>query len=104
MAGGQSLQGDGICVEAVAPAPNSTPEILAAAEQYRGALMWAPEDAAIRAKLADIYLTLAKAHYDKREYAGAEARLVEAAKFVDKDSPQGRTLADYQQRLSAIRR
>jgi hypothetical protein len=80
-------------------------DVLAAAEQYRGALLWAPQDAAIRAKLADIYLALAKAHYDKREYAGAEARLGEAAKYVsDATSPQGRALADYQQRLSAIRR
>lgn len=79
-------------------------DVLAAAEQYRGALLWAPQDAALRAKVADIYLALAKAHYDKREYAGAEARLVEAAKFVDRASPQGKTLADYQHRLAEIRR
>ena len=77
---------------------------LAAAEQYRGALLWAPQDAVIRAKLADIYLGLAKQHYDKREYAGAEVRLGEAAKFADPASPQGKVLADYQHRLSAIRR
>ena len=79
-------------------------DVLAAAEQYRGALLWAPEDAALRAKVADIYLALAKAHYDKREYAGAEARLGEAAKFADRASPQGKMVADYQQRLAAIRR
>ena len=80
-------------------------DVLAAAEQYRGALMWAPDDAATRAKLADIYLALAKEHYAKREFAGMEVRLGEAAKFVgDPASPQGRMLADYQQRLSAIRR
>ena len=78
---------------------------LAAAEQYRGALMWAPDDIAIRAKLADIYLTLAKEHYAKREYAGMEMRLGQAAKYVgDPASPEGRILADYRQRLSAIRR
>lgn len=80
-------------------------DVLAAAEQYRGALMWAPDDAATRAKLADIYLALAKEHYAKREFAGMEVRLGEAAKFVgDPASPQGRVLADYRQRLSAIRR
>ena len=80
-------------------------DVLAAAEQYRGALMWAPDDAATRAKLADIYLALAKEHYARREYAGAQVRLGEAAKFVqDPASPQGRVLEDYQQRLSAIRR
>jgi len=78
---------------------------LAAAEQYRGALMWAPEDDATRAKLADLYLALAKEHYARREYAGVEVRLGEAAKFVrDPASPQGRMLADYRQRLAAIRR
>lgn len=80
-------------------------DALAAAEQYRGALMWAPDDAETRAKLADIYLALAKEHYARREYAGAQVRLGEAAKFVqDPASPQGRVLEDYQQRLSAIRR
>lgn len=80
-------------------------DVLAAAEQYRGALIWAPDDAATRAKLADVYLELAKDHYAKREYSGVEVRLREAAKFVgDPASPQGRMLEDYRQRLSAIRR
>jgi len=80
-------------------------DVLAAAEQYRGALMWAPDDAAIRAKLADLYLALARQHYLQRQYAGAELRLGQAAKFVgDPASPQGRMLEDYRQRLSAIRR
>ncbi len=80
-------------------------DVLAAAEQYRGALIWAPEDAATRAKLADLYLALAKDHYAKREYSGAELRLGQAAKFVgDPASPEGRMLEDYRQRLAAIRR
>jgi hypothetical protein len=79
-------------------------DVLAAAEQYRGALLWAPEDPVLRAKLADIYLALTKAHYDKREYAGAEARLGEAAKYAVRGSPQGNMVEDYKQRLSAIRR
>ena len=78
---------------------------MAAAEQYRGALMWNANDAATRDKLADIYLTLAREHYDKREYAGADVRLKEAAKYAtDPSSPQGVMLADYQKRLAAIRR
>ena len=78
---------------------------MAAAEQYRGALMWDANDAATRAKLADIYLGLAREHFDKREYAGADARLTEAAKYAtDPSSPQGVMLDDYRRRLSAIRR
>ena len=78
---------------------------MAAAEQYRGALMWDANDAATRGKLADIYLTLAREHFDRREYAGADARLTEAEKYVpDPASPQGVMLAEYRQRLSAIRR
>jgi hypothetical protein len=80
-------------------------DALAAAEQYRGALMWDPNDEVTRAKLADLYLALARQHYRQGQYSGAEVRLVEAAKYVrDPDSPQGRMLADYRQRLAAIRR
>jgi len=79
-------------------------DVLAAAEAYREALIWAPEDGVTRAKLADIYLELARQHYAKREYAGAEVRIAEAAKYVgDSASPQGVMLADYRQRLAAIR-
>lgn len=78
---------------------------LAAAEQYRNALIWAPEDANVRAKVAGIYLGMARDHFAKREYAAAEARLREAAKHVpDPASPQGRMLEDYRRRLAAIRR
>jgi hypothetical protein len=79
-------------------------DLIAAAEQYRNALIWAPDDTATRAKVADIYLGLAKGHFARREYAGAEVRLGEAAKFVDPGSPQGSVLEDYRQRLSEIRR
>jgi hypothetical protein len=78
---------------------------LAAAEQYRGALIWMPNDATVRGKLADIYLALAKESYDRSEYSGAEVRIGEAARYVDDPaSPQGRMLADYRQRLTSIRR
>jgi tetratricopeptide (TPR) repeat protein len=79
-------------------------DLIAAAEQYRNALIWTPEDAATRAKVADIYLGLAKDHYARREYAGAEVRLGEAAKFVDPGSPHDAVLQDYRQRLADIRR
>jgi hypothetical protein len=80
-------------------------DALAAAEQYRGALMWDPASDATRAKLADLYLGLAREHYERREYSGAEVRLREAAKYAtDAASPQGQMLADYRQRLSRIRR
>ena len=78
---------------------------LAAAEQYRGALLWMPADRVIRAKLADIYLRLAQENYDRSKYSAVEVRLGEASKFVDDpQSPQGRVLADYRQRLATIRR
>jgi hypothetical protein len=77
---------------------------VAAAEQYRGALLWMPDDPAIRAKLADIYLELAKGSYDRSEYAGVEVQLNEAAKYVDPGTPQAQALADYRQRLATIRR
>jgi len=77
---------------------------MAAAEQYRGALMWDASDVVTRAKVADIYLELARQHYEKKEYAGADARLREAEKYaVDPASPQGQRLADYRRRLSDIR-
>ncbi len=50
-------------------------DALAAAEQYRGALMWAPDDVAIRAKLADIYLALARQHYARASTRGRRCGL-----------------------------
>jgi hypothetical protein len=77
---------------------------MAAADQYRAAMMWDANDTVTRAKVADIYLELVREHYDKREYVGAETRLREAEKYVlDPASPQGQRLADYRRRLAALR-
>ena len=76
-----------------------------ALEQYRNALIWSPDDAALRAKVADIYLGLAKDHLARQEYAATELNVREAAKYVsDRASTQGRMLADFQKRLAEIRR
>jgi tetratricopeptide (TPR) repeat protein len=72
--------------------------------QYRQALMWRPDDDATRGKIADIYLAMARAHVDAREYATADARLREAEKYVtDKSSPQGQRLQEQQTFLAQIR-
>lgn len=80
-------------------------DLMAAAEQYRGALMWNASDSVTREKLAALYLDLAAQHFAKNEYAGAEVRLREAQKYVgDATSPEGQRYAEYRKRLSAIRR
>jgi hypothetical protein len=77
---------------------------LAAAEQYKNALLWSPDDAAVRDRLAGIYLEMAGEHLARREYGAAESRATEAAKYVSPGSEEARVLAGYRQRLSAIRR
>ncbi len=72
--------------------------------QYRQALMWRPDDDASRGKIADIYIGMARAHVDAREYATADARLREAEKYItDATSPQARRLQEQQAFLSQIR-
>jgi tetratricopeptide (TPR) repeat protein len=76
-----------------------------AIEQYRQALIWRPDDAAIKAKIGAIYVAMGKEHFEAHEYAIAEARLTEAQKYItDKGSPQAATMNDYLERLRAIRR
>jgi hypothetical protein len=77
---------------------------LAAAEQYKNALLWSPDDPALRSRLAGIYLDLAGGHLARHEYSAADARAREAAKYVSPGTPEARVLAGYRQRLSAIRR
>ncbi len=72
--------------------------------QYRQALMWRPDDDTTRGKIADIYITMARAHVDAREYATADARLREAEKYItDKASPQAQRLQEQQAFLAQIR-
>jgi hypothetical protein len=75
-----------------------------AIEQYRQALIWRPDDEATRAKVAGIYIDMGADAYGKRQYAIAQSRFSEAAKYVtDKASAQGLKVQDYMARLREIR-
>jgi tetratricopeptide (TPR) repeat protein len=79
-------------------------DVNGAIAQYRQALMWRPDDDATRGKIADIYIAMARAHVEAREYATADARLREAEKYVtDKSSPQGKRLQEQETFLAQIR-
>jgi len=77
---------------------------LAAAEQYRNVVLWTPGDTRVKGRLTGIYLDMARAHFEKQEYAAAESRVKEAAKYVVAGSPEEATLAAYRSRLANIRR
>lgn len=49
---------------------------------YAQALIWRPDDAATRAKVADIHIAAARAHVEEREWVAAEARIREARKNI----------------------
>ena len=77
---------------------------MAAIEQYRQALIWRPDDDATRARIADIYIAQGIDHYGKNQYAVAEARFLDAQKYVsDPRSPQGLKIQDYMGKLRSIR-
>jgi tetratricopeptide (TPR) repeat protein len=77
----------------------------AALEQYRQALIWSPDNSATKARIADIYITMGIENYSKLQYAAAESRFNEAAKYVtDSRSPQGLKIQDYMGKLGAIRK
>jgi predicted Zn-dependent protease len=77
---------------------------MGAIEQYRQALIWKPDDSATRAKIADIYIGQGIDFYAKNQYSIAEARLLDAQKYVtDPRSPQGLKIQDYMGKLRAIR-
>lgn len=83
---------------------NQRKDPMAAIEQYRQALIWKPDDSATRAKIADIYIAQGIDLYGKSQYAVAEARLLDAQKYVtDPRSPQGLKIQDYMGKLKAIR-
>jgi hypothetical protein len=80
-------------------------EPLAAIEQYRQALIWRPDDDAIRGKVAAIYLKMATEAFAKQQYAVTDDHLKSASKYVtDRSSAQGQLLEDYRGRLRSIRR
>jgi tetratricopeptide (TPR) repeat protein len=72
--------------------------------QYSQALIWRPDDAATRVKMADIHLATAATLLAQRQYLTAEARLREARRFVaDPASPQAARLGELEARLREIR-
>jgi tetratricopeptide (TPR) repeat protein len=76
----------------------------AAQEQYRQALIWRPDDDALRGKLADIYIELGKSYYASRQFSLADTNFKEANRWVtDRSSERARTVEDYQNRLKGIR-
>jgi len=77
----------------------------AAIDQYRQALIWKPDDEAVRTRIAEIYLAQAGAYLTAQQWASAEGQLHEAAKYItDKSSPQAATLESYREWLRSIRR
>lgn len=77
---------------------------MGAINAYARALIWQPNLESARAKIADIYLVQAEAHFGKKEYASAEARLREAVRYVGPpESPQAGRLRRLQAQLAQIR-
>jgi tetratricopeptide (TPR) repeat protein len=79
-------------------------EPLLAVERYQQALIWRPDDPAIKAKLADIFLDLGLVHLKQREYMNAQMRFDEARKYLPgPQSPQAQRLNGYQDQLREVR-
>jgi hypothetical protein len=77
---------------------------LGAIAQYAQALMWKPDDEAVKAKVAEIYLGIAADHLAHQQYATGEARLKDAQKYIgNKASAQGMRLQELQQQVAQIR-
>jgi hypothetical protein len=63
--------------------------------------MWRPDDEATRLKIADIHMAAAREHLEADQFAGAEARLREARKYVGGGaSPQATRLRALEARLA----
>ncbi|HXK09598.1 MAG TPA: hypothetical protein VMT70_08140 [Vicinamibacteria bacterium] len=72
--------------------------------QYAQALIWRPDDAATKRKMADIQLVAVAALLSRQQYATAEARLHDARKFVTNPaSPEAARLRELEGRLAEIR-
>jgi tetratricopeptide (TPR) repeat protein len=75
-----------------------------ALDQYGQALIWRPDDAATRLKMADIHLAAAAAQIAQQQWSTAVARLRQARKFtLDPASPQAVRLRELEGRLREIR-
>jgi tetratricopeptide (TPR) repeat protein len=72
----------------------------AALRVYAQALMWRPDDAQTRLKVAALHLDAAEAHLERRQYAQAEARLQDARKYADPGTPQATRLKATERALA----
>jgi tetratricopeptide (TPR) repeat protein len=82
----------------------SKQDAMGAIAQYSQALIWKPDDEAVKAKIADIYLGIAADHLAHQQYATGEARLKDAQKYIsNRASAQGMRLQDLQQQVAQIR-
>jgi tetratricopeptide (TPR) repeat protein len=82
--------------------PAGKPE--AALAQYAQALIWKPDDASSKQKMADIHLAAAATHLRDLQYVAAEARLKQARRYtVDPASPQAARLAQLEGRVRDVR-
>jgi len=72
--------------------------------QYSQALIWKPDDDAVKAKIADIYLGMAADHLAQQQWASAEARLRDAQKYVsNRNAAQVAKLQELQGQVAVIR-
>jgi hypothetical protein len=82
----------------------SKKDAMGAIAQYSQALMWKPDDEAVKAKIADIYLGIAADHLAHQQYASGEARLKDAQRYIgNRASAQGMRFQDLQQQVAQIR-
>jgi tetratricopeptide (TPR) repeat protein len=82
--------------------PGGNPE--AALARYAQALLWRPDDASTRVKMAEIHLATAASLLARQQYAAAEAQLRAASRFAtDPASPQAARLRELEGRLREIR-
>jgi hypothetical protein len=76
-----------------------------AIEQYRQALIWRPDDSVTKAKLATLYIEIAREHLAAQQWGAAQMMFNEARKYVsDTNSPQGLQIQAGLSELTAIRR
>ncbi len=76
----------------------------AAISQYRQALIWRPDDVAIKEKISEVYLQMGRAHYEQNEWALAESRYLEALKWApDPTSAQNQRIKAEMEQLKRYR-
>lgn len=75
-----------------------------AIDYYRQALILAPQDAGIKSRLADLYISLGRESFDVQQWGAAQTMFLEAQKYVvDQSSPQGMLVREHLDRLGSMR-